>query len=387
MRPLVLLSAFSLFGLGCQAGTSPPPDGGGGGGESSEIQCHDGADNDADGWIDCEDPGCVPLPSCGAGVDGGPGWDGGFRGCVGTPYDAEQAYAPVDIVWVVDTSGSMSDEAERVQENMQSFATAIGMVGIDWHVVMISTQDFVNVPEPLASDPRYLLIDRPVSSNEPLQALLDEYTSYESHLRSNAVTHFVAVTDDESDLAWETFRTMMTTRLGRTFVFHTISSELAGPPSFMYPDGQPCQTSSGFPPEGAAAPGIQYWELAEATGGRTFSICTPASEWADLFVSLTAAIAIPMTIPCEYDIPDPPDGTDLDYRRVNVLYTPGDGSAPTRFPYVATDDGVDCSGGGWYYDDPDAPTRIILCPSTCSMISGDTSGRMDVELGCATEII
>jgi hypothetical protein len=197
----------------------------------------------------------------------------------------------------------------------------------------------------------------------------------------------VAVTDDESDLGWESFRTSMTRNLGKNFTFHTISSELAGEPTFMYPDGQPCQTGSGFPPEGAAAPGIQYWELAMATGGRTFSICTPASEWASLFDSLTAAIAIPMAIPCEYEIPEPPEGNELDYLRVNVLYTPGDGSAPQRFPYVGTDDGVDCTSGGWYYDDAAAPTRIILCPSTCDLVSGDTAGRVDVELGCATFII
>ncbi|HJL16384.1 MAG TPA: VWA domain-containing protein [Sandaracinaceae bacterium LLY-WYZ-13_1] len=375
-----------LLLLGCEAGARPSDGGSGPGEESTEARCTDGVDNDGDEWIDCEDPGCVSFAHCGPG-DGGPPRDGGFMGCVGTPYDAMEAFAPVDIIWVVDTSGSMSNEAERVQENMQSFAEAIGMVGIDWHVVMISTQDYVNVPEPLAIDDRYLLIDRPVSSNEPLQALLDEYPSYADHLRSSAVTHFVAVTDDESDLEWMEFRSRMLSNLGRSFVFHTISSEVAGPPNFMYPEGQPCQTSSGFPPEGAAEPGVQYWELASATGGRTFSICTPSSEWESLFDSLTAAIAIPMAIPCEYEIPDPPDDTELDFMRVNVLYTPGDGSEPQRFPYVGMPGGVDCTSGGWYYDDPEAPTRIILCPSTCELIEGDTAGRVDVELGCATFLI
>ncbi len=347
-----------LLLIGCSAGT-PLRDGGGGGGTDAGPTMT---------W------------------DAGPGWDAGFMGCVGTPYEAEEAFQPVDIIWVIDTSGSMSDEAERVQMNMVAFAEAIGAVGIDWHVVMISTQAFVNVPASLADDPRYLLVDRAVSSNEPMRALLDEYDTYLPHLRRRAATHFVAVTDDESSLDWMSFRDMMRARLGRNFVFHTISSEVAGPPNFMNPDGQPCTTGGGFPPEGAASPGVQYWAMAMATGGRTFSICTPAAAWTELFSSLTAAIAVPVVIPCEYAIPDAPPGTDLDFMRVNVRHTPGSG-APEIFPYVGTPDGADCTSGGWYYDDIMSPTRIILCPNTCSAIAGDASGRVDVELGCQTFII
>lgn len=322
----------------------------------------------------------------GGGFDAGPGFDAGFDDCVGDPYEAVEAFAPVDIVWVVDTSGSMSDEAERVQMNMVAFAAAIEAVGIDWHVVMISTRDFVNVPASLATDPRYLLIDRAVNSNEPMAALLAEFPRYQDHLRRSALTHFIAVTDDESSVAWMDFSTQMRRLLGRNFVFHTISSEVAGPPSFMYPEGQPCSTGGGFPPEGAAAPGVQYYEMAMATGGRIFSICTPAAEWASLFDSLTAAIAVPMVIPCEYDIPEPPAGGELDYMRVNIRFTPSGGGEQV-FPYVGSPDGADCTSGGWYYDDYAAPTRIILCPSTCSAISGDVGGRVDVELGCQTLLI
>ncbi|HBQ19283.1 MAG: VWA domain-containing protein [Sandaracinaceae bacterium] len=384
---LAFVLVLPLLLPACEAGggMTRGRDGGGGGEEMGEARCHDGRDDDGDGWIDCEDPGCFALASCGPG-DGGPRRDAGFMGCVGTPYEAVEAYAPIDIVWVVDTSGSMRNEAERVQENMQRFATAIGGVGLDWHVVMISTQDFVSVPEPLASDPRYLLIDRAVSSNEPLRALLAEWPRYSDFLRRGAISHFIAVTDDESDLGWMEFQTEMRRNLMRNFIFHTISSEVAGPSSFMYPNGQPCQTGSGFPPEGAAEPGVQYWELASATGGRTFSICTPSSEWVSLFDSLTAAIAVPQRIPCEYDIPDPPEGEELDLMRVNVRFRSSGGDS-TVFPYVGGSDGADCTTPGWYYDDPAAPTRIILCPNACTQISGDAGGRVDVELGCQTFII
>ena len=54
---------------------------------------------------------------------------------------------------------------------------------------------------------------------------------------------------------------------------------------------------------------------------------------------------------------------------------------------MGTPDGANCTTGGWYYDDFANPTRIILCPSSCSAISGDSGGRVDVELGCTTFLI
>ena len=243
----------------------------------------------------------------------------------------------------------------------------------------------MNVPASLADDPRYLHVERSVNSNEPLQALLDSFPDYGAVLRRRALTHFVAVTDDDSDLPWESFRDSMRTLLMRNFVFHAIASEQA-PTSLSNPDGA-CETASTFPPEGAASPGIEYYELAAATGGRTFSICTPSEEWVALFDTLTTAIAVPVVIPCEYGIPDPPDGTELDFGRVNVRYTSGGGAA-TVYPFVGLDDGrADCTSGGWYYDDISAPGAIVLCPSTCEVIQGDAEGRVDVELGCTTFII
>ena len=40
---------------------------------------------------------------------------------------------------------------------------------------------------------------------------------------------------------------------------------------------------------------------------------------------------------------------------------------------------ADCpaSGNGWYYDNPAAPTQIILCDTSCSGISVDTTGSVE----------
>lgn len=302
--------------------------------------------------------------------------DGGA--CAAKSFGAEPSTAPVDIVWVVDSSGSMDNEAKRVQDNLNEFSSAIGKVGIDWRVVMITSSSFVKVPPPLGTSPSYLFIDRVVNSNEPLQVLLDEYPKYGSFLRPLALTHFVAVTDDESSITAEIFYSQMKTKLGKSFKFHAIASEKVAP-TFTNPEGA-CQTS-GFPPEGAAAPGIQYYKLADGTGGLKFSICT--SDWTGLFKTLTAAVAVPAKLPCTFTLPTESAG-EIDPTKVNVVYTNGSGTAQTLL-YLPNKDAC-TSAGGWYYDDPAKPTVVNLCPTTCTTVSGDKSGKVDVALGCATKI-
>jgi hypothetical protein len=42
--------------------------------------------------------------------------------------------------------------------------------------------------------------------------------------------------------------------------------------------------------------------------------------------------------------------------------------------------------GGWYYDDPANPTKIIMCPTTCAALQGDVGGKVEVIFGCETVI-
>jgi hypothetical protein len=86
-------------------------------------------------------------------------------------------------------------------------------------------------------------------------------------------------------------------------------------------------------------------------------------------------------VPCDVDIPPPPTGQTLDPGLVNVQFTPVSGS-PTIIPMSA-----DCSGTqAWRYDDPTAPTRILLCPDACQSVKSQFGGRLEVAFGCATQI-
>src|SRR5215472_5044560 len=87
---------------------------------------------------------------------------------------------------------------------------------------------------------------------------------------------------------------------------------------------------------------------------------------------------------CQYAIPLPEAGMP-DYSKVNVQFTPGTGT-PQLIPQVQDKAHCPPSGDAWYYDNPSAPTQIVLCDSTCSTVTMDTMGEVDVLIGCQTVV-
>jgi hypothetical protein len=85
--------------------------------------------------------------------------------------------------------------------------------------------------------------------------------------------------------------------------------------------------------------------------------------------------------PCEFEIPDPPDGYPADLHQVRVHYTPsGALAAEEEVPGL---DGIEaCASskcGGWYYDNLVAPARLLVCPCTCERF---VLGSVRLEFGC-----
>lgn len=84
---------------------------------------------------------------------------------------------------------------------------------------------------------------------------------------------------------------------------------------------------------------------------------------------------------CEYVIPPAPTGQSLDPRKVNVLYTKGDGTESS----IGKDESGTCASG-WKYDDEAAPTKIILCGTDCDGVKADLGSKIDVIFGCDTVV-
>jgi uncharacterized protein YegL len=88
---------------------------------------------------------------------------------------------------------------------------------------------------------------------------------------------------------------------------------------------------------------------------------------------------------CEFEIPPPPDGQELDPDEVNFSYTPKGTGMPK---ILLRADNLDACNNqpGWYYDNANAPTKIILCPASCATVQADTKAKVEALFGCKTQI-
>jgi hypothetical protein len=87
-------------------------------------------------------------------------------------------------------------------------------------------------------------------------------------------------------------------------------------------------------------------------------------------------------VSCAYPLPVPPDG-GVDYDKVNLQIAAADGGAmPLLVNSVVSGGDCDPSVGGWFYDDPSKPTRIIACPATCASIAAMEGAAVEVLFGC-----
>jgi hypothetical protein len=83
---------------------------------------------------------------------------------------------------------------------------------------------------------------------------------------------------------------------------------------------------------------------------------------------------------CEYEMPVPADSSlKLDPDKVQVVYTPAVGQAEEVPRARSLADCANSAAGGWYYDDPTSPKKIIACPCTCSRFA---AGKIEIRLGC-----
>ena len=149
---------------------------------------------------------------------GGPLPEAGPATCAASV--AEVAKAKVDILFVIDDSGSMNAEMVQIKTNVNSFAQKIGMSGLDYRVIFIvkkatsptQTGNVICVPAPLAgancadNPPLFWHINQDVQSRDSLTLILSTYDSanaalaWNKHLRPEAYKVFIEVTDDQSQM-------------------------------------------------------------------------------------------------------------------------------------------------------------------------------------------
>jgi hypothetical protein len=114
--------------------------------------------------------------------------------------------------------------------------------------------------------------------------------------------------------------------------------------------------------------------------GQALIVDTAGADPGGQFLAAMQKIEGSVALGCEYGIPTPPSGP-VDYGKVNVRFTPPNGS-PTTLGKVNDPSSCNATAGGWFYDANGAPTKIILCDSSCSAIQSVANGNVEIELGC-----
>jgi hypothetical protein len=148
---------------------------------------------------------------------------------------------------------------------------------------------------------------------------------------------------------------------------------------------------------GASADNLET--LAENAGGPEHGpeFCDPADAtchyWTvgdgdpAAFTAVLNAIKDAVVIPCEYSVPIPMGGVRIDPNLVAVTYNDGSGNMPVPVSRVADLASCDPVAGGWYFDNPDAPTAVRLCQSNCDLVSSAPSGAaVEILYGCTVDI-
>lgn len=135
--------------------------------------------------------------------------------------------------------------------------------------------------------------------------------------------------------------------------------------------------------------------IADATGtdcdpGGVNSACdlTGGASFIDALSSIRDTIVTVEThtetqiapLECEWGLPDPDPVKGFDSEEVNVILNGATGATP--FGNVANEAACGNADSAWYYDDDDAPTRILACPKTCDVIKAAEGSTVEIQLGC-----
>jgi hypothetical protein len=335
---------------------------------------------------------------------------------------------PVDVIFVIDNSGSMSDEISAVRHNINTdFAAIIADSGVDYRVIMLSLygrgETAVCVEPPLAgadcakgfeatNGERFFHYNQEIGSNDALCQILDTFDrpdaekhapqGFQSWLRPDAAKAFVVITDDNVRCSYTdehsqvilgadgadpfddalAFHSALLAKSSLQFggpnaqyqffsIVGLTGGDAAGEPIFPY---QPLERRTCT---SAPGPGLTYQALSVITDALRYPVCEGLSFDA-VFQVIARSVIEASQSDCIFELPKAPAQQALDLAQVNLEYKPGDGSDTQRFHQVAT--AADCKDDHSFF----IRDRIELCPASCREITRDSEPAVNIFYGCLT---
>lgn len=347
---------------------------------------------------------------------------GGAATCVTQSVAAEVERVPVDIITVIDNSGSMQDEIDAVETNINvNFANILEAADIDYRLIVVSQHETqgrelsICVTTPLSANTSCPPVpDRPaftdhffqysvaIGSIDSLTLLIETFDSSDMEefgqapggwgtwLRPQASKVFLEITDDNSIIMTkDEFVRALTARSAAfgteqepRFRFHSIVGLSAKPtPTEAWLPNEPIQTDKcTSDPDGNGTvenAGEVYQELSVATNGLRFPICQYAA-FDTVFKAIAGDVASHASLSCTFAIPAPPAGRELDLAKVAVSYTSNVGETAKLFGQVKG--ASDCLPEAFYVDP--GTSQIILCPEACAAAQTGASPKLEVVFAC-----
>jgi hypothetical protein len=297
------------------------------------------------------------------------------QGCAATRATADDVtmVVPADIIFAIDSSGSMDEEIQFVQTQMNAFSQQITAAGVDARVILIGDPQAICIGAPLGSGtcpndtklPAYVHIPTEVGSNDALNIIIQTFPQWRQHLRAGATKMLVVVTDDDAtdgpNNSAAAFRANFTALDPMMLAQWTFN-------------GVYCFTEC---PE-AAEIGRVYVDLVAGTGGVGGDLCL--QNFKPVFDALAKKIITTSgtKITCDWALPPPPAGKTFAGDLVEVRRSSDGGVNVINKVNAATD----CAQGGWHFDNNFNPTKILACPSTCMLMQSQPGGQIDVAYGC-----
>jgi hypothetical protein len=365
------------------------------------------------------------LAGGGGGDGGAPTGDGGGGGfdrdaaCAQVSADGTLVKKPVDIIFVIDNSGSMTGEIQAVENNVNvNFAQIIGASGLDYRVIMVSTHGSASgsqsicIGAPLSGNTtcspppatptngaRFFHYSTEIGSNNSLQKIRDTYNvadpngkapgGWSDWLRADAVKVFVEITDDDAtNMTADQFETMLFAKVpahfgtaaARNYIWHSIAGfNENNPVTKPWAPTDPIQTAECNNGNGSEGIGQVYQELSQRTGGLRFPICQFANFDA-VFQEIAKGVVQGAQVACEFEVPAPPPGQTVDLNTVLVDYYPSGGGQMVTFQQVAN--AAACMPNSFYIENG----KIILCPDTCTQVKGDVMAKVKVLFDCTVPL-
>lgn len=119
-------------------------------------------------------------------------------------------------------------------------------------------------------------------------------------------------------------------------------------------------------------------EVADA-GGTTSAVLVDVAGNADVQFLAALTRIRHEALGCDFQLPGP--SVQVDLTQARIRFEPDNGGPVIRVPRRA-DYSACADDQGWYFDDPMAPTRVILCEATCDAITGGNTGTFRAEFAC-----